>query len=266
MKLTRIVRVALFGSVLSCLSFGVAKADFDSGQKAYEAGRHREAFLEWEADAVRGNPIAQFLIGNMFASGEGTDLDLKKANDYYLKAAGQGHVQSAVQLATNIRLGQGAERNYQEAAKWLYMAAEAGHPIARFDLGEMFLYGDRMNNFVPEPYHAHQWFQLAGFDGIVLAQFKLAQLYFDGKGVDRDDARGFVWLTKANRVAEGKDPENKWSVLAMPLARLVPDDDEERTFRQIIKDTYALKRLELSPEDLQAAQDILASGSTVKIR
>lgn len=262
-------RLALLTGLMALSISAPALADFKTGQEAYARGDHREAFLEWETDADNGNPIAQFLIGNMYSAGEGVDQDFEVANSYYRKAAEQGHVESAMQLASNLRLGQGEPVNYHEAAKWLYMAAEAGHPMARFDLGEMFLYGDKKKMFQPEPYHASQWFQLAGFDGIALAQFKLAQQYFDGKGIDKDDVKGYAWLTKANRIATGLDKENKWSKLAMPLDRIIPaedEDEEDKTFAQLIQEAYAEKTLMLSEEVRHEAEDILTSGKEEKLR
>jgi TPR repeat protein len=242
-------------------------ADFESGQSAYADGRFREAFLEWENDAARGNPVAQFFIGNMYAAGEGIDADLEMANTWYKKSAKQGHVESAVRLATNYRLGQGVEDvDYREATKWLYMAAESGHPIARFDLGEIFLYGDKKHNLQPAVYHASQWFRLAALDGVVLARLKLAQLYFEGEGVDRDDVNGMVWLSLAYNIATGLEPENKWSKMAMDLDRQVPGDKDERDLRTYIADTWKEKSLSVSPDVMAAAQDILTSGAPEKIR
>lgn len=246
---------------------GVALADFESGQSAYAAGRYREAFLEWEFDANRGNPVAQYFVGNMYASGEGVDQDIEIANSFYEKSAVQGHLESALKLATNYRLGQGVENvDLHKASKWLYMAAEAGHPIARFDLGEMFLYGDLKHGLEPAPYHASQWFHLASLDGIALARFKLAQLYFSGAGVDQDDVKGMVWLSLANKIATGVELENKWSRMAMPLDQLVPDDEKERNLGQFINDTWQAKRLVLSDKVVAEAGNIVTSGAPEKIR
>ena len=266
---TIIIAVILTGGAVGAggLVCGPALADFEGGQTAYAAGRHREAFLEWELDADRGNPVAQYFIGNMYASGEGVDQDLEIANSFYQKAAEQGHVESAVKLATNYRLGQGVEDvDLREASKWLYMAAEAGHPIARFDLGELFLYGDHQHGLEPAPYHASQWFRLASLDGIALARFKLAQLYFAGTGVDVDEVQGMVWLSLANKMASGVETENKWSKMAMPLDQMITDDDENRNLRQYISDTYKEKRLVLSDVSISKADDIVASGAPAKIR
>lgn len=261
------LKAIIVGMTLTGMTPGAALADFESGQTAYAAGHHREAFLEWEVDADRGNPVAQFFIGNMYASGEGVDQDLEIANSYYEKAAQQGHVESAIKLATNYRLGQGFDDvNHHKATKWLYMAAEAGHPIARFDLGEMFLYGDKRNQLYPAPYHASQWFHMASLDGIVLARFKLAQLYFTGTGVDRDDVQGMVWLTLANNIATGVEPENRWSKMAMPLDRLIPDDEDERDLRQFIQDTWKEKKILLSKDVVAAADDIVTRWGAEKLR
>lgn len=260
-------KLTIFVITLPFIASVASWADFESGQKAYAADNHREAFLEWEVDANRGNPVAQFLIGNMYASGEGIDQDLEIANSWYEKSAEQGHVESAVRLATNYRLGQGFDEvDHHKATKWLYMAAEAGHPIARFDLGEMFLYGDVENKLYPAPYHASQWFHLASLDGIALARFKLAQLYFAGEGVDQDDVKGMVWLSLANMIAVGAEPENKWSRMAMALDRVVPDDEKKRNLGQFINDAWQAKKITLSSDVITAADNIITSGAPEKIR
>lgn len=259
--------VAMTVIATSLVGVGGAFADFESGQTAYAAGRYREAFLEWEFDANRGNPVAQYFVGNMYASGEGVDQDIEIANSFYEKSAVQGHLESALKLATNYRLGQGVENvDLHKASKWLYMAAEAGHPIARFDLGEMFLYGDLKHGLEAAPYHASQWFHLASLDGIALARFKLAQLYFSGTGVDQDDVEGMVWLSLANKIAIGTEPENKWSKMAMPLDQMILDDEKERNFRQFIIDTYQEKKMLVPKESQARADDIVASGAPEKIR
>ena len=108
---TIIIAVILTGGA-GGLVCGPALADFESGQTAYAAGRQREAFLEWESDADRGNPVAQYFIGNMYASGEGVDQDLEIANSFYKKAAEQGHVESAA-LVHFDSFGQAGERIQQ---------------------------------------------------------------------------------------------------------------------------------------------------------
>ena len=95
---------------------------------------------------------------------------------------------------------------------------------------------------------------------------KLAELYFEGEGVDRDDVKGMVWLTLAHNIATGLEPENKWSKMAMDLDRSVPGDKDERDLRTYIADIWKEKSMAVSPDVMAAAQDILTSGAPEKIR
>ena len=76
-------------------------------------------------------------------------------------------------------------------------------------------------------------------------------------------------MTKAHRIADGVDLENKWSVQAMPLARVIPaqkEDEEDLTLREIIQKTYLEKTEELPASVRYQAEQILSSGAPEKLR
>lgn len=247
--------ITLFGVVSVS---GSALGSFDQAEKAYSTGDLETAYREWHRAASEGDAMAQFLVGNMLAAGEGVEADMESANDFYLLAARQGHVEAQIYLATNYRLGQGVDQDYGEAAKWLYKAAEKAHPVAQMDLGDMFLYGDEEAGFRAQPYHALQWYRLAGQSGIRLAQFKVAQIYLNGGVVPRDEILGFAWLERVYQA--GPEEQSEWSKRIFPFDGLIPDDEEGRTFRQVVEAYYAKQSVVLKPEAIKRGREIASSG------
>ena len=54
-------------------------ADNLAAQKAFEAGDHKTAISEWEADAKKGEPSAYHGLGRAFNLGLGVEKDLEQA-------------------------------------------------------------------------------------------------------------------------------------------------------------------------------------------
>jgi len=64
----------------------------------------RKAFNYFELAADQGNPHAQFNLGIMYYSGEGVEMDKRKAFNYYKLAADHGHPDALLVIA-EIRKG-----------------------------------------------------------------------------------------------------------------------------------------------------------------
>ena len=86
------------------------------------------------------------------------------------------------------------EKDPAEAAKWWFLAADAGHLDAMFRLGE--LYHDGLG--VPKSdYTATKWWLLAAEAGHCDAQFELGKLYYIGEGVPKDPSEAAKWFCQA---------------------------------------------------------------------
>ena len=236
------IRTALLGTLLS-LSLGATivhaqHSALEPGQKLYAEGDHEAAFLQFELAAEEGDTQGQWYVGNMYLAGEGVaEASPVKAAEYYEAAAKQGHVEAMISLAALYRAGEGVERDMGTAISWLYKAAELDHPIAMFDLAEIFSSDDeeitRSDSF------AFEWYRLAGRQGIVLAQLKTGQMLIEGIGTEADALKGMVWLTIARLQAEASpDDELLMSHRAFPLDAAVATDDDQRTLRELTIEIY----------------------------
>src|SRR5208282_4303329 len=81
--------------------------------------------------------------------------------------------------------------DYVGAAKEWRPLAEAGDPVAQFNLGLLYLDG----HGVPQsPAEAANWFRRAAEQDYVQAQHNLGAMYGSGQGVKRDLIQAYKWL------------------------------------------------------------------------
>jgi len=76
---------------------------------------------EWLPLAKKGNPDAQRNLGIMYQYGEGVKIDLKKAVDWYTKAANQGESSSQATLGDMYLNGVGLKKILPK--RWTYFAS-----------------------------------------------------------------------------------------------------------------------------------------------
>src|ERR687897_366581 len=90
------VRHMLVASAAASLFIGAAAAaaDVKKGVDAWQAGNFGAAVAEWRPLADQGDADAQFNLGQAYKLGRGVPMDLRLAQGWYEKAAGQGHGQA----------------------------------------------------------------------------------------------------------------------------------------------------------------------------
>jgi uncharacterized protein len=108
------------------------------GVDAWNRGDYRTAVDRWRSAAVSGNADAQFNLGQAYKLGRGVPADLGQAEEWYRKAAIQGHPQAEDNYG--LALFQNGKRT--EAVQWLTRSATRGEPRAQFVLGTMYFNGD----------------------------------------------------------------------------------------------------------------------------
>ena len=72
------------------------------GKAAYRQGLYREAMSLLGGANPTVDADAQFMIGQMYAKGRGVEKDKKVAEEWYWKAANQGHPAAALELERGI--------------------------------------------------------------------------------------------------------------------------------------------------------------------
>lgn len=135
------MRVKLVGAgvvAAALLVTAPALADVKAGVDAWTKGDYRRAIEEWRGPAVKGDPDAQFNLGQAYKLGRGVPVDLPVAEGWYRKAAMQGHEQAEDNYG--LALFQNGKR--PEALPWLEKSAARGEPRAQYVLGTMLFNGD----------------------------------------------------------------------------------------------------------------------------
>jgi TPR repeat protein len=121
------------------------------------------------------------------------------------KAAEQGHPVAQYQLAEMYNKGEGVLQDHKEAAKWYRKAAEQGHPGAQFNLAIKYYYGEGV---LQDQKEAAKWYRKAAELGDAKSQFNLALMYDKGEGVLQDKKEAVKWFRKAAELGDAKSQFN----------------------------------------------------------
>lgn len=117
-----------FAALLLLLAFiPPASAGMEEGVVAYQKGDYAAALREFKPLAEKGDPAAQFHLGEIHGQGHGVKRDLKEAARWYRQAALQGHGEAQAVLGGLYAAGLGVPRDHGLAYYWLIIAA-TWHP------------------------------------------------------------------------------------------------------------------------------------------
>lgn len=170
--------------------------------------------------AEDGHAIAQWKLGKMFADGVGVERDDLRAFDYFSRIANQhaedspGAPQANIVANAFVALGRyyatgiantRVKRDPERAREMLsYAASYFGSAEAQYSLARMYLDGKGIQRDVK---YGVRWLGLAAHKGQHEAQALLGQMLFNGDHLQRQAARGLMWLTLAQ---ESATPSEKW--------------------------------------------------------
>jgi len=122
------------------------------------AAQAAESLDELLARGQQGDAAAQSKLGWMYATGEGVAQNYDEAVKWLRMAADQGNVAAEMNLAVSYAKGDGVTQDYAEAANWYRKAADQGNGAAQRNLGAMYVQGQG----VPQDYVlAYVWFDIA---------------------------------------------------------------------------------------------------------
>jgi TPR repeat protein len=110
--------------------------------RAEDAKSAEAQLAELQQRATGGDAPAIFALGECYRHGQGTSIDLRKAAEWYGKAAQKDHAAAMTQLGRMYRGGQGVGRNDLQALNCFRRAAELDHPAAMNYLGLMYVAGE----------------------------------------------------------------------------------------------------------------------------
>lgn len=200
-----------------------AWAGVESAWTAYRSGDFARAFSEAREPAESGDADAQFLLGVLYANGEGVAVDHAQALLWYARAAEQGHAGAQRNLARRFYFGEGVPQDYLTALAWFQRAAENGDAEAMASIGQMYAAGLGVLN---NRSIAMQWYRRAAEYGSALGAYYMGRAYEIGDGVLADRARAITWYGKAAALGNGNAEAALQRLSSMqpphPTARKVP--------------------------------------------
>lgn len=119
-----------------------------AGVEAWQGGNYEEAVRQWRPLADRGDPDAQYNLAQAYKLGRGVPLNMTLAEQWYERAARQGHEQAAANLG--LILFQNGRR--REAMPYIERAAAGGDARAQYVLGTALFNGDVVGRDWPRAY------------------------------------------------------------------------------------------------------------------
>lgn len=158
--------------------------------------------------ASSGNVLAQFELGRRYTVGEGVEVNLKEAANWFEKAANLNMPQAEYSLANLYEKGQGVKKDLQVARLWYQRAADQGNVKSMHNLAVLYAEGGLGK---PDFKQAAQWFLKAADHGLKDSQYNLAILFARGMGVKQDLLQSYKWFAIAakqgDKGAEAKRDE-----------------------------------------------------------
>ncbi len=124
----------------------------------------------------------------------GATKDLKKAVEYFTKAAEQGHASAQADLGDCYFNGDGVYKDSDKAVEWYRKAAEQGNASAQADLGDCYFNGDGVYK---DSDKAVEWYRKAAEQGNASGQCGLGHCYLNGYGVTKNYVKAVEWYRKA---------------------------------------------------------------------
>lgn len=158
------------------------------------------AFEYASKGAANGDPVAQWLLGNLYLNGEGVQEDQRKSFEWYLKSAEQGYAASENMVGMAYSNGRGVQTDLQKAFEWFKKAAEHGDAAAQANLAVALQEGQGCRRNKRE---AVKLFREAAEQGNSFSANKLGVCYTEGIGVEQDEEEAIKWFRIA---AEGGEP------------------------------------------------------------
>lgn len=156
-------------TALACLSAPLCAQSVAVGADAWAKGDYDTAVDNWRPLAEKGDPDAQFNLGQAYRWGRGVPASLGAAQTWYERAAGQGQMDAQVILG--LMLFQNGD--HPAGLRYLKAAAEKGEPRA------MLVYGTALYNGDTVPQDAvlgYAYVSRAAAQGLQAAKDTLAQL------------------------------------------------------------------------------------------
>ncbi|WP_010182625.1 T9SS type A sorting domain-containing protein [Aquimarina agarilytica] len=104
---------------------------------------------------------AQYLLGHIYAHGNGVKINEEKAFEYIKKAASQNQPNAAHELGVFYKKGIGCKLNFNTAISWFKKAYELGYDQGAYSIGYMYFKG--LGSITQDYTKAITWFKKSNY-------------------------------------------------------------------------------------------------------
>ncbi len=220
--------------------------------QAFAAGDYiwEEKFKKALPKAEQGDAKAQYAVGEMYEKGKGASKDLKKAFEWYNKAAKQGDKKAAYKLGRAYLDGKGVSRNYKKAYTWFKKSASKNYVRAQYYLGTLYENGKGVLKDYDE---ALKWYKRALAGGYGSASEAIKRVSAVQKSTEQQ-----------RRIAKVVKPKPAPKPKALPKKQATPAAAKPKTTKQKVLAGGWKKRnksVEYLPSSLTQCKD---TGSRVE--
>lgn len=172
-------------------------AQYEEGQKAFDAGDYAAAQAAWQKGAEANDAKSQYSLGYLAQFGLAGGADLNAAKNWYEKASQNNSPDGFYALGLMYETGQAGEKDLARAFDLYQKAAAAGpESDAEYAVGRMLLRG----RGVPRDAKASVvWLKKAAQHGNPAGQYMLAAAYEAGWGVKIDEGEAYYWYRRADQ-------------------------------------------------------------------
>jgi hypothetical protein len=191
--------VALYLLLLPpCKAQGSAEKSYvkelNDGLLAYAVENFSVTFRLLEPLAKKNVPLAQMIVGRLFANGYGAPQNCELAVEWLARAAQNGNAEAAYDLASFSKQGRCAPYSTTQAIAWYEVAAANGDTRAPNAIGEIYLGGE---DIAADLQKAAFWFRRAAILFDASAYCHLGDMYARGQGVPKDIIEAYKWYDLA---------------------------------------------------------------------
>lgn len=153
-----------------------------------------EKAIIWLEKAASKDLQSLIYLAKAYEEGNGTEKDLTKAFECYLKAAEQNSIESINKIGDMYYDGLGVERDYDQSFMYHERAANLGFVDAIYKLGIHYYNAEGCKKDIKK---SLQYYQDAANLGYAPAEYKLGNCYNGVYGIDKNVKLSQQWLIKA---------------------------------------------------------------------
>ena len=166
--------------------------------------------------AVAGDSQAMYELGILYREGNGVPKDKLTSFKWLWNAAQKGHPDAQYSVGYYYVRGEAVDQSSTVGAEWVMKAAQQGHAYAGNVMATMYSQGMGVSQ---SGLDAAKWYQSAAVGGHVGAQIQLASMYQAGNVIQRDLVRAYAWYHVASLLGAGEASINRDN-----LARYMDED------------------------------------------